>query len=454
MFHWQAGIVAASCSFFLRSTRSGGRHCAEIALPALQMESSPGAQRIARDVTGGRRYWRRQWPWVGVHALAVVRGPRAAPCALLPPARCSRCAPLSFRAACEVVRALAVHSLVAVRCMPGWTGHVNLKARKCRARGCTRQATYGAAPDGEGMPTGKALFCLQHKGETDIDIRSRTCCAPGCSRQPSFHDPLTPGTLLCSKHARAREGGRLPPFTHRTTLVRLGQRTCGVTGCSTVANFGQELPDGSCFRRRCLVHKSPEDLDLTRRICSVTGCSRRSAARPLSAGKAGLGGHEQLCLQHAHVNLPVRRMAGRREGKKRGGFMAGDEPCVFPVTGGCRARAEYGDDENGVALFCEEHRAAYHVHVGRSSRWGSAEGDGFVSSKRKRAGLVRRLYALAADVPIAEDTGAWLWGAGEEARLRELERDRAVEAEMEFFVGAQEERLEQNRVSGAQEHES
>jgi hypothetical protein len=160
-----------------------------------------------------------------------------------------------------------------------------------------------------------------------VDIRSRRCSASACTRQPSFRDQHEPSRLFCSLHAHAMlqcisplpwsapgdeasasalgglgtwptpaggaggAGGATAasassdfPKSQPLTLVRLGRRKCGVESCSTVAIFGQQLPDGS-FRRRCAVHREAGDSDLSWLSCSVAGCSRRSVGR-LRAGTA------------------------------------------------------------------------------------------------------------------------------------------------------------------------
>jgi len=169
-----------------------------------------------------------------------------------------------------------------------------------------------------------AQFCVQHKELSHVDIRSRRCSAPNCSRQPSFYDPNQAASLFCSHHAHAASTLHThthtfhihtPPLDHLqregeigeagggnegvrgVELVRPGRRTCGFSMCSTLGIFGRVLSDGS-FRHRCLIHKDAEDHDLSRQTCSVAGCSSRKANRALVPG---LGGHERLCLKHAHV---------------------------------------------------------------------------------------------------------------------------------------------------------
>ena len=80
-----------------------------------------------------------------------------------------------------------------------------------------------------------------------------------------------------------------------------------------------------------------------------------------------VAGHERLCLQHAHVAPPEadgywEQEAGKGSGLEGGVGRVGKKTfytsrCVFPVEGGCSASASFGDDENGVALFCYQHRA-------------------------------------------------------------------------------------------------
>lgn len=178
-------------------------------------------------------------------------------------------------------------------------------------------------------------------------------------------------------------------------MVRLGRRVCGVSACRKVAIFGRVLPDGS-YRRRCAVHKDTQDTELTRQSCSVAGCPRRSAGRTLAPG---LGGHERLCLQHAHVSAgtsdrdheqshPARALSVHA--RRRASAPAMQHSCFFPVGAvECPAPAQYGDSENGVAIFCAQHRAPYHVDVSLAAQWASSEGAEFVAAKRKRTHLVR-----------------------------------------------------------------
>lgn len=190
--------------------------------------------------------------------------------------------------------------------------------------------------------------------------------------------------------ADAASGG--PHHTKTWAFVRLGKRKCGISACQRVAIFGQVLPGGS-YRRRCAAHRDTQDGDLSRRNCSVAGCPRRSAGR---ARAPGLEGHERLCLQHAHVSAfpedddedelshPSSKLAAQGLGP------APPLRCFFPLGGGgCPLTARYGDNENGVALFCKKHRAPYHVDLGLSARWASSEGCDFVAIKRSRAHLVR-----------------------------------------------------------------
>jgi hypothetical protein len=104
----------------------------------------------------------------------------------------------------------------------------------------------------------------------------------------------------------------------------------------------------------------------------------------------------------------------------------------------------------GVALFCADHHASYHVDVSSGSRWGASEGPSFVSSKRRRAQLVRRIYALAADNLSGREVGGgggnkadgvggggqvWLWAQGNEALAREREMEREVEGALQRALG-------------------
>jgi hypothetical protein len=70
----------------------------------------------------------------------------------------------------------------------------------------------------------------------------------------------------------------------------------------------------------------------------------------------GLGGHELLCPQHAHV-----RTAGVRDGRRRDDDDLAHNGCVFPAVGGCSRRAVFGDEENGsgrwmLVVECGRHR--------------------------------------------------------------------------------------------------
>lgn len=174
-------------------------------------------------------------------------------------------------------------------------------------------------------------------------------------------------------------------------FVRLGKRVCGVSACQKVAIFGRMLPDGS-YRRRCALHRDTQDEDLSRRSCLVAGCSRRSAGRTLAPG---LEGHERLCVEHAHVSAYPEDQDDSPSHPGNEFWAQGPRPsmqqrCFFPLgAGGCSAPARYGDSENGVALFCSQHRAPYHVDLSRSARWASSESADFVATKRGRADLVR-----------------------------------------------------------------
>jgi len=144
------------------------------------------------------------------------------------------------------------------------------------------------------------------------------------------------------------------------------------------------------------VHKDTHDTELTRQSCSVAGCPRRSAGRTLAPG---LGGHERLCLQHAHVSADPSDGDGEQphpvhvwsvHARRRASAPAVQDRCFFPVGAvDCPAPAQYGDSENGVALFCAQHRAPYHVDVSLAAQWASSEGPEFVAAKRKRTHLVR-----------------------------------------------------------------
>ncbi|CAM9458474.1 unnamed protein product, partial [Scytosiphon promiscuus] len=84
---------------------------------------------------------------------------------------------------------------------------VDVKARRCRRRGCSRvpyfaastaaAAAAAAAPAGEG-----AMWCSLHKGEGMLDVKSQRCSAAGCDNLPldnSRGDDSAP-TTHCREH--------------------------------------------------------------------------------------------------------------------------------------------------------------------------------------------------------------------------------------------------------------
>jgi len=99
-------------------------------------------------------------------------------------------------------------------------------------------------------------------------------------------------------------------------------------------------------------------------VSESTHARERERDRGRILNRMEVVGHERLCLQHAHVAPPEADCYWEQEAGKGGGLEGRvgkksfyTSKCVFPVEGGCSARASFGDDENGVALFCYQHRA-------------------------------------------------------------------------------------------------
>lgn len=150
------------------------------------------------------------------------------------------------------------------------SGMQNEKVRKCKADGCTLQASYklpGKVPD----------FCSKHKTDGYV-YRNATlniCQADECSVNASY----------------GQEGSKVRVFcvTHRDPdMVVVGHRTCEHADCSKQPFFGFEKPP-----RFCRDHREPGMTDLLTKKCEHDECT---SIQPTFNFKDESKG--RFCLEH------------------------------------------------------------------------------------------------------------------------------------------------------------
>ncbi|CAN0400536.1 unnamed protein product, partial [Ascophyllum nodosum] len=74
-------------------------------------------------------------------------------------------------------------------------GVVHGKSKKCRAEGCSKTPSFGAAS------TKTAEYCARYALDGMVSVKRR-CGTEGCGKIPSFGVAGTKTTEYCAQHAR------------------------------------------------------------------------------------------------------------------------------------------------------------------------------------------------------------------------------------------------------------
>ncbi|CAN0225444.1 unnamed protein product, partial [Ascophyllum nodosum] len=151
---------------------------------------------------------------------------------------------------------------------------VNVKARMCRTKYCSKQPSFGVS----GTKTAK--FCAKHEPDGMVNVCSRKFRTEGCRKHPSFGVARTKTSDYCAQYAPDE-------------MVNAKERKCTTEDCRNQAEF-------------CAKHTPFGMVNVKNRISKTEGRSMISAF-----GIAGTTPAEH-CVQH---NSPRCGAEGCREGE-------------------------------------------------------------------------------------------------------------------------------------------
>ncbi|EKX51190.1 hypothetical protein GUITHDRAFT_103106 [Guillardia theta CCMP2712] len=190
---------------------------------------------------------------------------------------------------------LCLEHVKAVRCA-GNSDTISLTSLRGKCQTCAKKATFGPV----GAPGRCAMFCLQHKPATFVDVVNPTCISKGCKKRPVFGKRESGVALYCSHH-------------RPDDCVDVKNAKCAFPSCTKNPSFGYRAKgcvDGDA-RMWCAQHKTADMLDLRHRRCLYPeGCVKRACFG------SEIDGLAVACFEHrieghvdmAHTNRQTRKL--------------------------------------------------------------------------------------------------------------------------------------------------
>lgn len=135
-------------------------------------------------------------------------------------------------------------------------GMVDVHSKRCRTKGCIKQACYG-------YEKGVFLYCVNCATEDMFDLKNKTCLHPDCDKYPSYNYPHLKKYLYCSKH---KKKGMINICTKKC-IYEDEEGRC--TKCPAYNYAGEKK------KLYCFAHRKEGMVDVANRICDIDGCSSR-----------------------------------------------------------------------------------------------------------------------------------------------------------------------------------